>query len=429
MIEVAVEPPQFAVGQESELVVRLTNSGHGNCTNIVFKLGLPSDFLVLTGSDRIEICGLRAGEHFSQRLILRPRNAGHFTVRSPNFSYRDQYGRPVRVLDFQTRLSVVAKVPDPASGRRPIDVAVGGGELALGEWDVLLIRIRNASGQPLSKLTMAVSGPARFAPPGAVAEIAGIAAGEDREIRFVVFPADMGSYVPVQVRTTYFNSLGRIGEQHDLLSVTVRRRAEGVAAGGTRRADTILYLAASPADMPRLRSDLEMMAIQTELQLGRFQDRFDLKFYPAAGFDDIGRALGAHRPRIVHFSGHGERDGSVYVEDDLGSGVPVPPEGLAALLGQHADTVECLIVNACHTMLLADAMATRFDHVIAMRTEIRDGAAITFSIGFYQGLAAGLPIRAAFERGRIFLQAHPLSKSEYETPVLLTKGQRPVFGG
>jgi len=429
MIEVTVEPTRFAVGQESELVVRLANSGLGNCTNIVFKLGLPADFLVLDGSERMEVCGLRAGEGFSQRLIVRPRNAGHFTVRSPNFSYRDQYGRPVRVTDFQIRISVVSEVPDPTPGRPAIDLAVTGGEIALGEWEVLRIRIRNASGQPLSKVTMAVTGPTRFAPPGPVAEIAGIAAGEGREIRFVVFPADTGSYVPIQVHTTYFNSLGRIGEQHDLLSVTVRRRAQGAATGGTRRADTILYLAASPADMRRLRSDLEMKAIQTELQLGRFQDRFNLKFCPAAGFDDIGRALGTHRPQIVHFSGHGESDGSVYVEDDLGSGVPVPPEALAALLGQHADTVECVIVNACHTIRLAEAMATHFDHVVAMRTEIGDGAAITFSIGFYQGLAAGLPIRAAFERGRAFLQAHPLSKPEYDTPVLLTKGQRPAFGG
>jgi hypothetical protein len=170
-----------------------------------------------------------------------------------------------------------------------------------------------------------------------------------------------------------------------------------------------------------LRSDLEIRGIREQLQLGKLREHFRLESAVAARLKDIGQALADCDPRIVHFSGHGKQDGSLYVEDESGYSVAAAPEGLARLFRLHAKTVDCVIVNACHSLRLAEAMRRDFDYVIAMQTKIVDDAAINFSIGFYQGLASGDPVPLAFERGAAFLQSLAVGPDEQSTPILLSR--------
>jgi CHAT domain-containing protein len=427
MIEVAIEPRQFVAGRDAALAVRFVNAGPGICTDIVFKLELPPQFLLLGGRERIEIAELREGQSETKNVLVQPRTAGDFAVSSTNFSYRNQYDKPVRVPSFRAELAV-----QPASGapRRGLDVEYAGRELAMGEWDVLPIRIRNADDAALRSIVVTVSGPVRVAPPGPQVRLGGLGAGQEAEVRFVIFPDASGRHVPVRVGTTYADEFGRTHTQdHPLPIVVTGQEAasrEGAGAAAHRQ-DTILFLAASPRDMDLLRPDEEMNQIQKRLQLGKFRDRFRLEARTAVRVTDIAQALIDCDPQIVHFSGHGERDGSLYVEDESGYSAQVAPKGLAELFGQHAATVRCVIVNACHTMLLAEAMTRHIDHVIAMRSAILDEAAITFSIGFYQGLAGGMTVPDAFKRGRALFWTRPMDESEYDTPVLLTKssGARP----
>ncbi len=424
MIKVSIEPQRFVAGRDSELMVRFANVGSGPCTDIVFKLGLPPEFLLLRGRNRIEIPKLRAGEDYTESMLVQPTAAGTFAVSSTNFSYRNDYGTPVRVSGFRTELPVSAPVPASAE-EPPLRIAYAGGSLVLGEWDVLRIAIQNAGESSLGAVALTVAGPVRVAAPGPQVQLPGLAIGERREVSFIVFPDHSGQHVPIEVRTSYADESGRSRAQTAVLPVVVRRPAAGASRAEGENTDhhrdTILYLAASPTDMPSLRSDKEMREIREELQLGRYRDRFKLEACSAARLRDIGQALVDYKPRIVHFSGHGERDGSLYVEDELGYSRPASPEGLAALFRLHATTVDCVIVNACHTMLLAEAMTRHINHVIAMRGEIGDAAAITFSIGFYQGLAGGVPVTEAFDRGCAFLLAQPGGKEDYSLPALLKR--------
>jgi len=422
MIEVWIEPRQLVAGRDSRLAVRFTNTGPATCTDVVFKLELPGGFLLLSGRNRIQIPELRAGADHTYDLVVRPRAVGDFAVESPNFSYRDAWGTPVRVSDFRAELSVL---PAASAAMAVLSIDYAGGELALDEWDVLRIRIGNSGDSALRNLTLTIDGPITVASPGPRAGIPALAAGEKAEVSFVVFPANSGRHVPVDVRATFTDGAGRRRAHDGRLLVTVaRRQAQQASRTGMRNGtgpDTILYLAASPEDMPPLRSDKEMREVQEQLQLGKYRDRFRLESRLAARFKDIGQALADVKPRIVHFSGHGERDGSLYVEDELGGSSPVTAQGLARLFGLHAATVDCVIVNACHTLRLAEAMVQHIDHVVGMRCAIGDVAAITFSIGFYQGLAASAPVPEAFERGCAFVEAQPSGKPEHDTPVLLTR--------
>jgi hypothetical protein len=426
VIRVSIEPRHLAAERDGELEIRFTNAGAGTCTDIVFKLGLPGDFLLLQGTSRVEIPQLRAGAIWTHNVTVLAGKAGEFAVTSANFSYRNEYGTPVRVSDFRAELTVLSAASAPDAAMQTLDLALASGELAWGEWDILRIRVRNASQAPLHSLALAIGGPVRIAPPGPLIQFPALAAGQQHEVSFVACPTETGNHVPAQVRVTYTEGSGRTRFQDDIIPLVVTSQPQRTGRPAERtaapRRDTILYLAASPTDLPPLRSDKEMREIREELQLGKDRDRFRLESAAAARLKDIGQALADYDPRIVHFSGHGERDGSLYVEDELGYSVPAAPQGIADLFELHKSTVDCVIVNACHSLVLAEAINKHIGYVIAMRCEIGDAAAITFSIGFYQGLAAGAPVPQAFKRGRAFLHAQAVGKPEHDSPILLNPG-------
>jgi hypothetical protein len=422
VIEILLEPQQLAAKRACEMKIRFTNAGPGVCTDVVFKLDLPPGFFLLDGRDQIRIPKLRPGTPWEQAVTVRAMAVGDFTVTSGNFSYRNEYGTPVRVRDYRARLTVTPALPEPSRALPDLDVTLANGVLAPDEWDMLRIRVRNASQSPLRGITLRVSGPVRIAPPGPDAKLPELAAGQETEVTFIACPTEMGSSVPAQVHLTYHDGSGA-RTQNGIVPLTVRRlpaEADPAALRGTAaRQDTILFLAASPQQLPGLRSDLEMREIREQLRLGKLRERFRLESAVAARLRDIGQALADYDPRIVHFSGHGSQDGSLYVEDGEGYGRPAAPEGLAGLFRLHAKTIDCVIVNACHSLRLAEAMTHYIDYVIATRTTLLDTAAIHFSMGFYQGLAYGAPVPDAFERGISFLKSTSTELDENTTPILL----------
>lgn len=423
MIEVSVEPHDFVAGQDAVLAVRFANTGPGICTDIVFKLDLPPQFLLLRGRERIELAELEEGQNQTLNLVVRPGTAGSFSVSSTNFSYRNYYDRPIRESGFQAELSV-RSLPADELGRRALTVKHAGGGLTVDEYGVLSVTVRNDTDAAVRGLavTLTTTVGERFELDRPRIWVALLSPGEAAELKFSVFPVVSG-HVPVQVQTAYVDEFGRTHPQQDEFRIAVTKPEAHVAraAAGATRPDPILYLAASPIDLPPLRSDREMREIWEKLQRGMYRDRFRFEPRAAARREDISQALIECKPRIVHFSGHGERDGSVYVEDEYGNSTPAAAKGLAALFEQHAETIECVIVNACHTLRLAEALAEHIDHVIAMPTKILDRTAIIFAVGFYQGLAGGMKVPEAFKEGRALFSTVPIDEQEYQEPVLLTR--------
>jgi hypothetical protein len=426
MIKVSIGPRDFLAGQDAALAVRFTNAGPGSCTDIVFKLELPPQFLLLRGRERIEIGELAEGMAETENLIVRPRTSGNFAVRSSNFSYRNYFGKSVREPGFSAELSVRAPIPGEADRPR-FSVEHLASELTEGEYGIVPIRIRNTTDAPVHGLVLTATTTA--APHLQIDRpriwLSQLSPGQAADINFSMF-SDVSGDVPVHMEIAYTNQFGRTYTQNDRfrLSISTRKTYATRAAADAVKQDTILYLAASPKDMPALRSDKEMREIWEKLQRGRYCDRFRFEPRAAALREDISQALIDCSPYIVHFSGHGEPDGSVYVEDTYGHSTPVAAKGLAALFSRHTATVKCVIVNACHTLKLAEALSEHVDHVIAVPAKILDTTAIIFAVGFYQGLAAGMKVPDAFEEGRALFSTVPMDESRYKEPVLLTKTQK-----
>jgi hypothetical protein len=370
------------------------------------------------GSERVEIREIPAGRTHTHDITVQAARPGRFELASTNFSYRDEDDTPVRVSDFLAGLTVSA-APPPVVIRQPagrLDVSCEGGALSLGEWDVLRIMVSNRTGVRLHNVTVAVDGP--FQGDGKLARITVLEDGAAARFPFSVNASQGGRHVPVNVHLEYGHLDGngtlQTRKQEDVLHLAVGSPASESPPGE----QTILYLAASPPALPPLRSDLEMRKVKERLQLAKHRDRYRIEPYLAVRFDDISQALIDFEPQVVHFSGHGDSNGMLCIEDESGQSTLATPEGLAELFGQHKSTIRCVVVNACHSVRLAEALASRIDHVIGMRYQIGDAAAIEFSVGFYLALFAGWSVPDAFVRGRSHIRSRAALEQEHLTPLI-----------
>ncbi len=217
-----------------------------------------------------------------------------------------------------------------------------------------------------------------------------------------------------------------------------------VAQDSEASKQVILFLAANPISTHRLRLDEEIREIEAGLRRSKHRDRFELQQRWAVRPIDLQRALLDCKPRIVHFAGHGigratkdlsdqapeemvrdislaDRteafDEGLVLEDRTGQPKLVRIEALSALFELFADSVECVVLNACYSKQQAAAIAQHIPYVVGMNQAIGDRAAIEFAIGFYDALGAGESIEQAYRLGTVAIQLSDLP--EHLTPVIL----------
>lgn len=185
----------------------------------------------------------------------------------------------------------------------------------------------------------------------------------------------------------------------------------------TNQQQKILILTAIPHG---LRLDKEIREIEEAIRRAANRDLFEIRIRTAVRPQDIRRAIAEEQPQIVHFCGHGLEDGSLLLEDDGGNNKPVSPEGLASLFKLHADYVNCILLNACHSEKTAIAISQYINYTIGMNQPIEDKAAIAFAQGFYDGLgyknSANQDLfQRAFDEGMVAIQLENISQRQIPT--------------
>jgi hypothetical protein len=165
----------------------------------------------------------------------------------------------------------------------------------------------------------------------------------------------------------------------------------------------ILFLAANPTGTTHLALDEEIRAIDAKIQSAKHRDRLDLKPHFAVRLDDLSGILLRHSPQVVHFSGHGAKTGAIILVGGNGQAKEVPPEGLAGLFRVLKDNVRVVVLNACYSETQAEAIVREIDCAVGMSRAIQDDHAIAFAAEFYQGLAYGRSVQAAFDLGVVRL--------------------------
>jgi hypothetical protein len=189
-----------------------------------------------------------------------------------------------------------------------------------------------------------------------------------------------------------------------------RNETKPLVAPGTAfkiKPKKILILAANPKATPRLRLDEEIREIEEGLLRSKHRDQFKMESKSAVRLRDLRRALLDSEPQIVHFTGHGKKEG-LLVEDELGMAVLISAKALSGLFELFSSQVECVVLNACYSALQARAINKHINYVIGMRKQIKDKASIEFAVGFYDALGAGRSVEEAFKFGcNAILQRYP----------------------
>jgi pterin-4a-carbinolamine dehydratase len=189
---------------------------------------------------------------------------------------------------------------------------------------------------------------------------------------------------------------------------------------------SILVLSANPKGTTSLRLQEEEEMIKKRLRLAGY-GKVPIQSHGAATPIDIQQALLDFRPQVVHFSGHGSAKEGLVFEDTVGQEKLVSTEALANLFKLFSDQVQCVVLNACYSVVQAEAIAEHIPVVVGMSRAIGDRAAIEFAIGFYTALGAGETFEFAYKLGCNTVQLGGIG--EHLTPVLFSHDQKRVKSG
>lgn len=182
----------------------------------------------------------------------------------------------------------------------------------------------------------------------------------------------------------------------------------------------VLYLMANPIRRHSLRVDAEVSKVTEEIRRSQYRDNITLHQSPAANLDAIIRGLNDHRPRIVHFSGHGNSQG---LATDNGGVKRVKMKFVTFdLLGKAFAATdkppEIVVLNACQSAGARQALLRTAKAIIVMQDSVSDIAAVAFATKFYGAIASGQSLQAAFDQGCVAVEA--VSLDEADAPTLMT---------
>lgn len=153
----------------------------------------------------------------------------------------------------------------------------------------------------------------------------------------------------------------------------------------------VLFLAADPDGRDaRLRADRELRDLVRAVE-GAAGNEVQVAFEPAVRRTELQQSVLRHRPQVVHFAGHGGPGESIVFDD----GESVTAGALVRLFAAVRG-VRLVVLNACDTMEMAEALSQVVDYAIGMSQPIHDDAAAVFSSAFYGALAHGMDVRTAF---------------------------------
>jgi len=180
-----------------------------------------------------------------------------------------------------------------------------------------------------------------------------------------------------------------------------------------------LFLAANPADTPKLNLDEQIRSITGKIRASDYRDLLELVSVWAVRPDDLLQSLNEHRPHIVHFSGHGSRTGEILVVGSDGKSKPISAKAIKALFTALRDNIRVVILDACYSRSQAEVIAEVIDCVIGMEGAVGEAAATIFTASFYCAIGFGRSVQEAFDQGVTALLLEGIS--EENTPKLLAR--------
>lgn len=165
----------------------------------------------------------------------------------------------------------------------------------------------------------------------------------------------------------------------------------------------VLFLAASPRDLPDIDPNAEKQSIELALYRGaKSAGRLVLVLEAEDNLraQDLQGMLNDKAAKIVHVSAHGSAKGEMYLLKGS-SPIAVQPEDWAAAFAaiEPERRPLCVVLSACFSDKVAKLLAPHVGCIVGMSHQIGVGHAREFSARFYECIAAGQTVKTAFNQG------------------------------
>ncbi|MEZ4471059.1 MAG: CHAT domain-containing protein [bacterium] len=167
--------------------------------------------------------------------------------------------------------------------------------------------------------------------------------------------------------------------------------AAGIAVPGDGGHVDVLFLSANPDKDKLLNLDREQNEIQAITEATLERHRFRLAAWPDIKLSQLAPRLMRLKPQVLHFSGHGGKQGDLLLRGENGEPRSVAAAALADILEVVGGSLRLVILNACYSDVLSQAIVDRLDvAVVGMTRAVSDTTALQYSRALYQGLFDGL---------------------------------------
>jgi hypothetical protein len=161
----------------------------------------------------------------------------------------------------------------------------------------------------------------------------------------------------------------------------------------------VLVLAANPQSTIRLELEREAALIWERLQQGESGRKYLVRIEQGSGVEDVARYLAEYQPTVVHFVGQGSPTGEIMLRNDR-QVQPLTPSAFANLFKIKGRQIDCVVLNSCFSVAMADELGKHVGCTIGIDEEIDDAPTERSFIGeFYRELAGGNGYQGAFDRG------------------------------
>lgn len=158
---------------------------------------------------------------------------------------------------------------------------------------------------------------------------------------------------------------------------------------------TIMMVAASPNDTTKLALEQEHVLLRNRMRQNVEAANCELLYEWAVRPRDLQLALKNNKPHVIHFAGHGNREG-IWLEDDERKSQSLSKEMLAILLDAGRPELRLVVLNACSSVQQLDRLREVVDFIIGTRAPVLDEVALSFTAHFYENVAVGDGVREAF---------------------------------
>jgi len=181
----------------------------------------------------------------------------------------------------------------------------------------------------------------------------------------------------------------------------------------------VLYLCANAKGDQPLELDEEVREIAMKIRTSRHRDAIEFISQWAIRSNDLLVALTEFQPQIVHFGGHGTSHGDLVLLDNNRRPKVVSAVAIQELFRSFKTTVRLVLLNACFSLDLAEAIKKHIDCAVGMEGSISDSGAIVFAASFYYSIGSGSSVARAYEDARLALMLEGIS--EADSPRLMVR--------